>query len=65
MLDSCVMITFLKIFFGIILLLLAILFVSCTPVAAVFFGEAGFIVQLIVSIALIAGAISLFISAGR
>jgi len=59
------MITFLKIFFGIILLLLGVLFVSCTPVAAVLFREVGFIVQLIVAIALIAGAISLFISAGR
>lgn len=59
------MITFLKIFFGIILLVLGILFVGCTPVAAVFFGGAGFIVQLIVAIALTAGAITLFISAGR
>lgn len=59
------MITFVKVFSGIILLLLGILFVSCTPVAAVFFGGAGFIAQLIAAIALIAGAITLFISAGR
>jgi len=59
------MITFLKIFFGIILLVLGVLFISCTPVAAVFFGGTGFIVQLIVAIAVIAGAITLFISAGR
>lgn len=56
------MVTFLKIFFGIILLVLGVLFVACTPVAAVFFGGAGFIVQLIVAIALIAGAITLFIT---
>jgi len=55
--------TFLKIFFGIILILLGALFVTCSPVAAVFFGGVGFIVQVIVAIALIAGAITLFITA--
>ncbi|MFO7712436.1 MAG: hypothetical protein R6V51_04435 [Dehalococcoidia bacterium] len=59
------MITFLKVFFGIILLVLGVLFISCSPFAAVFFGGTGFIVQLIVAIALTAGAITLFISAGR
>jgi hypothetical protein len=57
------MVTFLKTFFGIILLVLGVLFVACSPVAAVFFGGAGFIVQLIVAIALIAGAITLFVTA--
>jgi len=57
------MVTFLKIFFGIILIVLGVLFVACSPVAALFFGGTGFIVQLIVAIALIAGAITLFITA--
>ncbi len=55
--------TFLRIFFGIILLVLALLFGACSPVAAIFFGGVGFIVQVIVVIALIAGAITLFITA--
>jgi len=54
---------FLKIFFGIILLLLGVLSATCSPFAAVFFGGVGFIVQLIIGIALIAGAITLFITA--
>lgn len=57
------MVTFLKIFFGIILIVLGVLFVTCSPVTAVFFGGVGFFVQLIVAIALIAGAITLFITA--
>ena len=57
------MVTFLKIFFGIILIVLGVLFATCSPVAAVFFGGAGFIVQLIVAIAMRAGAITLFIRA--
>ena len=55
--------TFLKIFFGIILLVLGLLFAACSPFAAIFFGGVGFIVQVIIVIALIAGAITLFITA--
>ncbi|MBE9500992.1 MAG: hypothetical protein IMY87_00990 [Chloroflexi bacterium] len=55
--------TFLKIFFGIILLVLGLLFAACSPLAAILFGGVGFIVQVIVVIALIAGAITLFITA--
>jgi hypothetical protein len=63
--DSSIMVTFLKVFFGIVLLVLGILFVGCSPFAAVFFGGAGFIVQVIVAIALLAGAITLFVTARR
>lgn len=59
------MVTFLKVFFGIILLVLGVLFVACSPFAAVFFGGAGFMVQVIVAIALLAGAITLFVTARR
>ena len=62
-LDSCGMVVFLKVFFGIVLIVLGVLFVACSPVAGLFFGGAGFAVQLIVAIALIAGAITLFITA--
>jgi len=63
MLGLCAVGTFLKIFFGIILLVIGLLLAACSPLAAVFFGGVGFIVQVIIVMALIAGAITLFITA--
>lgn len=53
--------TFLKVFFGIILIMLGLLVIFSSPFAALFFGGAGFVVQLVLGIAMIAGGITLFI----
>jgi len=57
--------TFLKIFFGILLMVLGVLTASCSPFASLWLGGAGFFVQLLIGIAMIAGAITLFVTARR
>lgn len=57
--------TFLKIFFGLILVILGGFVLVSSGVAAIFFGAGGFIVQVIIAIAMWAGAITLFIKARR
>jgi hypothetical protein len=57
--------TFLKIFFAIILWLLGVFVLISSFLGLMFFGAAGFIVQIIVAIALIAGAITLSIKVRR
>lgn len=52
---------FLKVFFGIILIMLGLLVIFSSPFASLFFGGAGFVVQLVLGIAVIAGGITLFI----
>jgi hypothetical protein len=60
------MVTFLKIFFGLILMGLGFYFIFLGgPVSLMFGGGTAFIVQLIIGIALIAGSITLFIKARR
>jgi hypothetical protein len=56
--------TFLKIFFGLILLGLGIFVLIASPLAGII-GAGAFIVQVIIGIAMIAGALTLFITAGR
>jgi hypothetical protein len=58
------MITFLKIFFGLVLLGLGLFIIIASPFAMIIGGGA-FIVQLIIGIALIAGAFTLFIKVRR
>jgi len=55
--------TFLKIFFGILLMILGVLTFSCSPFAALWLGGFGFWVQVLIGIAMIAGAITLWIKA--
>lgn len=55
--------TFLKIFFGILLFVLGIFTFSCSPFAALWLGGVGFWVQVLIGIAMIAGAITLWIKA--
>jgi len=55
--------TFLKIFFGILLMILGILTFSCAPFASLWLGGVGFWVQVLIGIAMIAGAITLWIKA--
>jgi hypothetical protein len=57
--------TFLKIFFAIVLWLLGVFVLISSFLGFMFFGGAGFIVQIIVAIALIAGAITLSIKVRR
>jgi len=57
------MVTFLKIFFGIILMVLGVLTLSCSPFAGLWLGGLGFWVQVLIGIAMIAGAITLWIKA--
>jgi len=57
--------TFLKIFAGIILGLGGLYILICSFLGYIFFGTVGFIVQVIIAIALIAGSITLFIKARR
>jgi len=58
------MATFLKIFFGIILGVLGFLVTIGSPFAGVI-GAGAFILQLVIGIAMIAGALTLFIKARR
>jgi len=55
--------TFLKIFFGILLMILGVLTLSCSPFGALWLGGFGFWVQVLIGIAMIAGAITLWIKA--
>jgi len=55
--------TFLKISFGIVLMVLGVLTASCSPFVSLWLGGAGFLAQLLVGIAMIAGAITLWIKA--
>jgi len=55
--------TFLKIFFGILLMILGVLTFSCSPFAALWLGGFGFWAQILIGIAMIAGAITLWIKA--
>ena len=57
--------TFLKVFLGLILAVLGGFVLMSSGVAAIFFGAGGFIVQVIIAIALWAGAITLFAKARR
>jgi hypothetical protein len=56
--------TFLKIFFGIILGILGLFVIIGSPFAGII-GAGAFIVQLVIGIAMIAGAFTLFIKARR
>ena len=55
--------TFLRIFFGILLMILGVITLSCSPFASLWLGGAGFWVQVLIGIAMIAGAITLWIKA--
>jgi len=58
------MTTFLKIFFGLLLLGLGLFVLIASPFAGII-GPGAFIVQVIIGIAMIAGALTLFVTARR
>jgi hypothetical protein len=58
------MATFLKIFFGLVLLGLGLFVLTASPFAVII-GAGAFIVQVIIGIALIAGGITLFVKVRR
>jgi len=55
--------TFLRIFFGILLMVVGVLTLSCSPFAVLWLGGLGFWVQVLIGIAMIAGAITLWVKA--
>ena len=57
--------TFLKVFFGLILIGLGLLFLFGSPLAALFGGPIPFFIQIIIGVAMIAGGITLFIKVRR